>query len=742
LPAKALRFANLAIGLVLLAAAAFVYWYAWRPLPQLSGTVAAPVKLPVTVQFDSLGVPHIRASSQDDALFVQGYVTAQDRLFQMDLLRRLNAGELAEIFGPIALESDRESRRLGLRRIAEEAYPTFPAADRAAFAAYTRGINQFISTHPGNLPMEFSLAGYHPRPWSVIDSFLICLNMFRNLTTTWRDELLKRNLLANGDPAKIRFLFPVSSGEDAQPGSNAWALAGSRTASGKPLLANDMHLEYSIPGIWYMTHLQAPGLDVSGVALPGVPGIIVGHNQRIAWGMTNLHFDIQDLLIEKFDERTGRYQIQDKVEQARAEREIIRVKAQPNVELTVWVTRDGPLFVTDAGGHMALRWMAAKTGILEYPILDINRAANWQEFTAALSRFPGPAQNFVYADVDGNIGYHAAGKLPRRHGYSGDLPVDGSSGSFDWDGLIPFDQLPSIFNPPGGLIVTANQNPFPENYPYPVNGNFAPPQRFRQIRALLSARKGWRAEEMLAVQTDIYSSLYHFLASQVVAAYEKRQLHKPEMDSAVRLLRGWNGQMDRELAAPLLMTLVYQDMRYSIAESAAPGKGAAYEFNLAPVVVEKLVRERPGGWFRDYDEMLLAAFAKALEEGTRMQGRDPERWQYGAYLRVRIDHPVIHQLPWVGKFFDIGPMPMSGSTTTIKQTTARLAPSMRMDADLSDWDRSLMNIPIGQSGQILSKHYRDQWQSYYSGRSFPMQFNNVEAKSKLEFRPGAGSNGP
>src|SRR5579863_1691405 len=227
--ARAVKYVNSVIAIVIVAAAAVFYWYGWRPLPERSGSIAAPVTGPVSVTFDKLGVPHIRASCLEDALYVQGYVTAQDRMWQMDALRRLDGGDLAEIVGPSALDSDRDARRLRLRRIAEDAYVTLPAGDRAAFAAYARGVNGYISTHLHKLPVEFSLLGYQPRPWSVVDSLLICLHMFRSLTTTWRDEVIKRSMMADGDPDKVKYLFPVRSGLDVQPGSNAWAIAGSHT---------------------------------------------------------------------------------------------------------------------------------------------------------------------------------------------------------------------------------------------------------------------------------------------------------------------------------------------------------------------------------------------------------------------------------------------------------------------------------------------------------------------------------
>ena len=639
LVSRVVKAVNIAIALVLAAGLALVYWYVWRPLPERSGSIDAPLAARATVNFDTHGEPHIRAASVEDAFFVQGYVTAQDRLFQMDALRRFAGGSLAEVLGPRLLDSDRESRKLRLRRIAEDAYITLPAADRAAFAAYTRGVNQFIATHLNNLPVEFTLLNYQPRPWSVVDCLLLCLHMYRSLTTTWKDEIVKNNLIAQGDRAKVEFLYPMRGMGDVSPGSNSWALAGSRTASGKPLLSSDMHLEYSLPGIWYMTHLEAPGLSVAGVALPGAPGVVVGHNQRIAWGITNLHFDVQDLYAEKLDDRTGRYLFRGQVEQARGEREIIRVKGQAAVDMTVWVTRHGPIFLSEGNQRLALRWTAAEPGMLQYPFIDVDRAQNWREFTAAISRLPGPGSNFVYADVDGNIGYHAAGSLPRRRNYRGDIPVDGSSGNFEWDGYIPFDELPSVYNPPSGMIVSANQNTFPANFPYPVNGNFAPPYRAQQIRALLSAHNGWRAEDMLAVQKDIYSPFSHFLAGQLVSAYEKRNAHNPGLDPAVALLRTWNGQMDKDLAAPFLVTLAYQHVRRAIAENASAATGTGLRVQPGSGGGGAATERAPGRMVRRLRRHAAARAGRCGGGGPADTGPRPQA------LAVRRISAHLHQQP-------------------------------------------------------------------------------------------------
>jgi len=731
---RIVKFINLSIAVLLLVGLLAAYWFAYRPLPQTSGQIAAPISAKATVERDALGVPHIAAANWEDAIFLQGYVTAQDRLWQMDALRRLAAGELSEIIGPSALELDREARRLRMRRMAHEYYQNLSASDRAVLAAYARGVNYFIETHRDRLPLEFSLLRYDPRPWSIEDSLLCGLQMYRNLTTTWREELQKAAMLASGDRAKVDFLFPSRIGTEFQPGSNAWALSGRHTASGKPILANDPHLEWGIPSTWYQVHLQAPGLDVIGVSLPGLPCVIIGHNQRIAWGVTNLGYDVQDLYIEKIDPRTGRYLFRGQLEQARSEVEWIAVKGQKPQEFRQWVTRHGPVSIAEGNRFLALRWSAADPSSFQYPFLDLNRANNWTEFTAALARFPGPGQNFVYADVDGNIGYHATGKLPIRK-YEGDVPVDGSSGDFEWEGFIPFDQLPTFYNPPQGWIVTANQDPFPDNYPYSVHGGFAAPYRSLEIRSLLASHDGWKPGDMLAVEKDVYSAFLDHLARMLVAAYDRSKPAGSNLGDAVGVLRSWNGQMEKGTAAPMLISVVYQALRKRIADSAAPGKSDLYGAQMAPAVVEQILDRGARGWFQDRDALLMRALSEGIQNGRRLQGSNVKRWNYGSYNELTIRHPVGDRLPLLGPYFNVGPLPMSGSSTTIKQTTQILGPSMRFVADLSGWDRSLNNITIGESGQILSRHYKDQWDAYYAARSFPMQFQKVDAKQTLTVVP-------
>jgi penicillin amidase len=729
---------NIAILTVLVLALAAIYWYGWRPLPQESGTVKAPIEGRATVVRDSHGVPHITAASVEDALFAQGYVTAQDRLWQMDGLRRLAAGRLSEVLGPGTVGTDHEARRWRLEQIAERSAGELNPADRAVLAAYARGVNAFIESHRNRLPVEFSLLGYDPRPWRIEDSILIGLHMYRTLTSTWRQKLQKAQMMAGGDPAKVDVLFGAG---ESRPGSNAWAVAGTRTATGKPILANDPHLEYSLPNLWHEVELKAPGLDVVGVAIPGLPCVTAGHNGRIGWGITSLQFDVQDVYLEKMDPRTGVYLYAGKLEQARLERDAIAVKGAAPIQYSVWVTRHGPVF-QEGGRYVALRW-AAQDGAYAFPFLDLNHARNFQEFTAALARYPGPGLNFVYADVDGNIGSQVAGRLPIRKNYDGSLPVDGSTGEYEWDGYIPFDQLPRTYNPSSGMIVSSNQDPFPENYPYQVSGNFASSFRANQIANMLSARKGWRADDMIAVQKDVYSAFCAFLARKVVAAYDRRGVKGPGLSEAVQALRSWNGQMESG-PAPVLSMLIYQHVRKALANRASPEHGTAYDppgrvgadtVQIAPEVVEQLLRKRPKSWFADFDTVLLRAFLDAVEEGRRMHGRNVSKWDWGESNRLLLTSPVVSRLPLIGKYFNIGPVVQSGSTTSVKQTTRLLGPSMRMTLDFAALGQSYLTLATGESGQALSSHYKDQWEAGYYAQNLPMRYGKINGGSRLEIVP-------
>ena len=738
---RLIKFINSLIGLVILAAIAATWWYGWRPLPQTSGTLAAPLAAPASIQRDAHGLPLIEAKSLDDLLFAQGFATAQDRLWQMESLRRAATGTLSEVIGPNTLPIDRETRSLRMARIAERQLAALSPADRATLAAYARGVNHYIRTQRGNYPIEFRLLGFDPRPWRIEDSLSIGLLMFRSLSSTGRIELQKALLLEKGDPEKINLLFSSIGGQDVQPGSNAWALSGTRTASGKALLANDPHLEHSLPGTWHAVHLRGDGLDVFGFTVPGIPGVVIGRNPRIAWGITNLGFDSQDYFLEQLDPNTGRYLYKGQVLQAELDRELIPVKNAPGVEFKQWVTVHCPVS-TIGNRQAALQWTAAVPAPFQLSVLALNRATNWTEFRAALEHFPSASSNFVYADAEGNIGLQVAGQLPIRRNRAGDVPVEGTSGEFDWEGFIPFADLPSFYNPPSGRVLTANQNPFPADYKYTVSGDFAPPYRARQIADRLDSQeikndspeiKKWTPADTMRLQADVYSGFSHHLAAHVIKAWQRRQASDPNLAPAIELLKQWNGQMMPELPAPLVITYTYQNLRRMVIEKAARQPGANYELRIGPAHIESLLDRQTPGWFPDWDAVLLRALGEGIEEGQRAQGTDIRKWRYGIYNQITIRHPLLERIPYVGAYFNLGPYQANGSSTTLKQTSPRLLPSMRFVADFGpDPAGGLYHLPAGLSGHAFSSHFKDQWRAYQSAEGFPL---NAPAADTLILQP-------
>ncbi|MBV8808907.1 MAG: penicillin acylase family protein [Acidobacteriaceae bacterium] len=739
---------SIAVLVVLIAFA--VYWYAVRPLPKTSGEITAPIRANATIKRDARGVPHIEAASWQDAIFLQGFVTAQDRLWQMDALRRLGEGELAEVFGQGALAQDERTRRMRLGEIADAGVTRLRPQDRTVFIEYARGVNYFIDRRRGDYSLEFSIPGreYAPKPWTIKDSLAIALVMYRTLTDDSKNDFDRGVLLSAGaDPEKFQILFPAVQGQFVSPGSNAWAVSGTHTMDGKPILANDPHLEYGIPGTWHLVHLKAPGLNVSGAALPGVPSVITGHNEQIAWGVTNLAADVMDLYAEQMDDSTGRYAYQGTVQQAQLDRQFIGVKGAKPAEVDIWVTRHGPVIFHQNGRSYSMRWSA--TDGFGFPFFDLDRAQNWQQFRSALAVFWGPGQNFAYADKSGHIGYQATGAVPIRGNFESNVPLDGASGKFEWNGYIPFDQLPSFCDPAGGIVATANQDPFPSSFPYRVNGRYDDAYRVDQIRARLRAKPRLTVSDMLAIQKDVYAAYDHFLAEQVLAACQKKGSRDELVRDSIPLLRGWNGQMDKDEAAPMMVEALSDNLRQSMVRlSLQPGRENT-EIAVLPRwgVVQNLLDTRPAGWVanNDWDTWLLNNFSAALQEGRKRQGSRVASWRWGRLLEWTFAHPVGKQLPLVSGYFDIGPIQMSGSGTTVKQTTPSLGPSERMVVDLGTLDESVQNLAVGESGYVASRHYKDQWSAYYVGKSFPMEFDNVHATDVLRVRaesfpPSSGDN--
>jgi penicillin amidase len=774
------------IALLVLAAgvSGWLYWRAHACLPPLEGSLSLPgLAAPVEVLRDAHGVPHLRAHSLDDLFYAQGYITAQDRLWQMDLSRRSAAGELAEVFGERALRFDIDNRTLGLRRICARALADIAPEDRKLLEAYTRGVNAFISAHLDRLPVEFLMLRYRPQPWQPVDCFLGAMNLTKILNTSWPDDLMRERIRAKLTPELYADLFPDHSPldhpvavsgpvgkptaetadpnaltesvlaalghwNDARPaepdqkflsadvhlprlGSNNWVLSGAQTQSGKPLLANDPHLPHSIPSVWYMIHLKAPGLNVSGVSLPGLPAVIIGHNKRIAWGVTNTYPDVQDLYVESFNFRNpNRYLYNGQWIEDEERDEVIRVRNKRDYTLHVKTTRHGPVVSEDGGRALALRWVALEPHALRYPFLKINQAGNWEEFEAALSEFTGPMQNFVYADGDGNIGFLAAGWVPIRRKGDGSVPRPGSTDEYGWTGYIPFDQLPQSFNPPEGILATANGRIVPDDYPYFLTHQWDAPYRTARIYELLQAGANFSPNDMLRIQTDIRSLEDLWLKEQLLAAAAVHPPRSGDAEYALHLLRQWDGEARADSGATLVCEVARRALLERIVKPRLGDDLSGYHWPMSPTFLENVLRERPGRWLPPGDADFEATLTASLEEGIRripglVGSSRRNAWKWGDAIPLIFHHPLGGGLPLADRLFNVGPFPQAGTPTTVKQTTRSVGPSMRMVVDFSNFDKSMQNITLGQSGQAFSPYYRDQFEAWYGGRSFPMLFSDA-----------------
>jgi penicillin amidase len=782
---------------VLVLSAAGVSWMltiARSALPELDGVL--PVKgmsAPVSVTRDPHGVPTIEATTLDDLFFAQGYVTAQDRLFQMDLMRRAAAGELSEIVGEPTLKQDRQQRILGIRAAAQKGVETATDEDRAQFGAYARGVNAFIESHRDRLPIEFRILGYAPRPWTTQDSLMIAYQMVETLSTSPAAALTREKVLAKlgpeltadlyvntswrDHPPTVTTTLPQSSPVEPEPasapraitnssplpdllkpwlepffrqqhvalGSNNWVVSGAHTVTGKPLLSNDMHLGHQMPNLWFEAHLHAGDFDVAGVTLPGYPYVIVGHNRRVAWGFTNVGPTIEDAFVETFNDQ-GQYQTPDGWKSPDKRREVIKVKGKPDVNLDVELTRHGPIVSELSPGEsrkIALRW-TLYDGIRN-PFFHVDTAQNWQDFRRAFSGFDAPGQNVVYADVDGNIGYQTTGKVPIRAG-DGSLPVDGSNNQHEWTGYIPFDKLPNVLNPPSGIIGTANGRITPDGYSPSISVEWEAPWRTDRIYRVLSSGRKFAAADMLELQTDIYSELDKFVSERLVSAVDHSANASTQLHKAADILRAWTGQMDANSAAPTIVTRARTELKRMLLEpklGTAPqghtADGAAlswasYHWMMETTWMENILTQQPPRWlpsnYPHYDAFLTAALEHAIKDAPA----DLSSWKWGQENTVTIQNPVLGRIPVVRRWTGPGVQPQSGSGYTVKAAGRDYGPSERFTADLSNFDASTLNIVTGQSGNFLSPYYMDQWKAWYTGYTFHLPFSNSAVKDSAAHR--------
>jgi penicillin amidase len=777
------------VVLLIVAVLGYAYFEARSALPQLDGTIQARgLAAAVKVTRDPHGVPAIEAANFEDLFFAQGYVTAQDRLWQMDVMRRFGAGELSEILGEDLIKIDREQRILMLRAAAQKSIAMATPRDRSYLEAYARGVNASMEAQRGHLPIEFRILRYQPKPWTAEDSIVIACQMVKDLNFyTFGDGFAREKILAKLGPELTADLYVNRSWHDRPPtvmrddigdqqnqgdsddddddegddgpdnsvtrrghapgfwqqsqpeavnGSNDWVVSGAHTVTGKPLLSDDMHLGHQMPNLWYEAHLKSGSLDVAGVTLPGMPFVIVGHNQRIAWGFTNVGPTVADAFVENFNAQ-GMYETPQGWKAAEHHQETIYVKGKPDVNVNVAITRHGPVVTELIPGEtrqIALRWTLYDG--LHMPFFDVNAARNWDEFCKAFSLLDAPGQNVVYADVDGNIGYHATGKVPIRAAGDGSLPVSGADDAHEWTGFIPFDKLPNIYNPPSGVIATANGRITPDDYKYPLSAEWEAPWRTARIYHVLESGRKFAAADMLALETDVQSESDLFAAEKFVYAVDHAAKPSARAKQAAELMRNWDGRMTAAATAPTIAVRSAQELTRLLLEprlGPAP-EGAAereqtlnwksYAWEMRTVWLQNVMLHQSKRWlpekFSSYDELLAAAVEAAVNEPEAP--RDLTQWRWGALNAVEIEHPVLGKIPLIGRWTAPGWKEQSGSGYTVKAVTRHHGPSERFTANLADLDQSTLNLVTGQGGNFLSPYYMDQWKAWYGGTTFVLPF--------------------
>ena len=814
-----LRVFSWVVALLILTISLVTWWFVYRPLPQLAGTLSLPgLQQNVTVDRDGWGVPHIRAASIEDLAEAQGYVMAQDRLWQMDLLRRVARGQLSEVLGDKTIEIDKEFRTLGFGHAAEREATLFEPDTRRIMDAYARGVNQFIEEHRNSLPLEFSLLGYKPQPWQPSDTLAISGYMYRTLTSTWERELNRARVTERAGAERAKDLYSAESpldhfvvgdpnvpddgsqrsaadpdeddDDDMQPdtvlkaglhgsrsvgapdnspdltsaladsiqglvaesrneirqglGSNNWVVSGAHTATGKPLLANDTHLELTIPPIWYEVHLTAPGWNVKGFTLPGAPMIIIGHNDRIAWGFTNNGADVQDLYIESFNPASpGEYRVNGKWIKAEMIDEIIHVKGKPDEHLQIAVTRHGPVVRREGDIAYAMRWTATEPGGLANSYNWLGKARNWKEFRETMKRVWGPGQNAVYADVEGNIGYLMAARVPIRKKGHGDVPVPGDTDDYEWTGYIPFEQLPQALNPESGLIASANARVVGPNYKPYLTDRWEEPYRTARIYDLLHDRHDLRPEDMLKVQTDTYSIPHVFLADQLGAAAKTAKPKDARAQKLIEGLKDWNGIADAHSPEVSFLHAVRRAAIDLLVEPFLGADAALYQWR-STTFLQRILTDRPAKWlpaaYKNYDELLEAAADRAVGKlAEQSKSERAEDWAWEKFNSLDMFHPIGRE-GLLKTFLSITGKPQSGTLYSVRAATKTHGPAMRFVANPGNWDESILLIPAGQSGQPGSSHYSDQFSYWYGGKPIFAPFSDAAearaTKHTLTLKPG------
>jgi penicillin amidase len=751
----------------------------------------------VIVYRDSLAIPHVIAQNDEDLYRAVGYVMAQDRLWQMDMLRRVTMGRLSEIFGEDFIETDLLLRSL---RIFDKSHLILSKTEPEmvkALEAFSDGVNQYIDQNEKSLPLEFSVLGYKPDKWEPAYSLNIIGYMAWDLAgSTYSREVIFYKLLEKFGQEKLQDLLPHIAGRPdliypdfklddekfefikeiavsqkvlqdigAQIfcGSNSWAVSGKKTVTGMPLFANDMHLGFNAPGIWYQMHHIIEGkMNVTGVVVPGQPLIVAGHNDSIAWGMTNVYIDDIDLYLEKINpEDSSQYMFNGEWKDIEVRKEKIKIKGGEEVERELRFTHRGPIMsgFKNLSDVISMRWVGNDYSNEMRGVYLLDRANNWEDFKNAISSFKSVSQNFAYADANGNIGLYAGGGVPIRKG-NGYSIMSGETDEYDWKGLVPFEQLPHSYNPESGFVSSANNKTVGDDYPYYIGIYFALEYRIKRIRELLNQKEKLSIEDFIEIQNDQSSGLVKKLQNDIIDILNKAELNELEK-KVFEIFTNWDGEMSAEAAGPAVFESFYLTLPKNILMDEM-GEDLYNEYygnsSLLKNFIENLWSNKEMKWCDDittkdveegFDEMVVKSFKDAIVKLAEKMGDTPERWSWGSIHKMTIEHPL-GGVKLLAKIFNLnrGPYEVGGSFHTVRPFSYPFKDPFKVDNGASqrhiyltdNWDKSLIIVPTGTSGVPASDYYCDQTDLYVNGKYYSDMFSKNlvirHTKYIMKFIPG------
>lgn len=787
------------VVVVLLAAALFLLYQVRKSFPVTTGSLSlAGLEQPAVIDRDSYGIPTVVTRTDHDLMFATGFVHAQDRLWQMDLARRAGEGRLSEIFGTETVAFDRMFRIVGIRRTAEAIVTSMNGASLGRLRAYADGVNAYLHHAQGCLPAEFDLLGYTPEPWTPIHSVIIGRLMAWELNLSWWTDLTYGSLaervgserlqdIMPGYPGEIPPIVPVTewkgyasigreyletarryaaafSSTSLNGGSNAWVVSPARSATGMVLLANDTHLRLQSPSRWYELQMEMPGVRVRGMSIAGVPAIVAGRNENIAWGLTNVMADDADFYVEKLDPETGsRFLYGTEWRPLNAVTEFIQVRGDTAVPVTIRSTGHGPI-VTDIATPVSrsrppfvasMRWTGNDVDDQFGAFTAINRAGTWQEFTAGVRQFAVPGQNFVYGDVDGNIGYWCGAKIPIRGGGTSILPQPGWDPASRWTGFVPFESLPHRFNPPEGYLATANNKIVDDAYPYPISWLWEPSSRIQRLNEVLGTRgEKFTIGDFERLQNDTYSYFARETMPVLLKAMRGSGMFEGADTVVMEYLRNWNNRFSRgEIACAIYQQFLTCFLHAVYADEM--GEDLYHDWvlltNIPLRVTARLIHTGTSSWFDDVttpavetrDDMIIRSMREAVMRLRARFGSDTRRWRWGDMHTVTLRHPFGARPP-LGRIFNIGPLPIDGGSTTLVSGEydfndpfgVTVGPSFRQIFDFSGSGTIRSVLPSGQSGQVFNPHYDDQVRLWVNGGYRTSSFSARLPGDRLTLEPG------